>query len=98
MKEPSPTASNGRRSNGQFLPGNRLAKGNPAAKKAQALRFALMKAVKPTDLRRIVAKLIDLAASGDVQAAKLILDRTLGPATAVDVEQRLTELEAKFGG
>lgn len=91
--QPSPTESNGRGTNGRFLPGNRLAKGNPAARRAQALRFALMRAVTPADLTTIVAKLIELAAAGDVQAAKLILDRVLGPAVPIDIEERLAQLE-----
>lgn len=91
--EPSPTESNGRDSNGRFLPGNRLAKGNPAARRAQSLRFALMRAVTPAELTEIVKKLIQLAIAGDVQAAKLILDRVLGPAVPIDIEERLAQLE-----
>ncbi len=97
VNSPSPTEPNGRGSNGRFLPGNRLAKGNPAAKRAQKLRLALMKAVKPSDLERIVAKLIDEAAAGDVQAAKLIMDRVLGPPLSHDVEERLAQLEQIAG-
>jgi hypothetical protein len=97
-QRPSPTESNGpeiptRGPNGRFLPGNRLAKGNPAARRAQSLRFALLRAVKPSDLTQIVEKLIQLAIGGDVQAAKLVLDRVLGPLVPIDIEERLTRLE-----
>lgn len=91
--QPSPTDSNGRGTNGRFLPGNRLAKGNPAARRAQNLRFALMRAVTPADLTSVVKKLIQQALAGDVQAAKLIIDRVLGPAVPIDIEERLAQLE-----
>lgn len=90
---PSPAASSGRASNGRFAAGNRLGKGNPNARRAQKLRTELMKSVESDDLKRIVKSLINAAASGDVSAAKLILDRVLGPPVAVDFEQRLAELE-----
>lgn len=90
---PSPTDDNGRGTNGRFLPGNRIATGNPIARQAQQLRCALMEAVKPDDLTRIVARLIALAEAGDVQAAKLILDRVLGPPVPIDVEERISQLE-----
>ncbi len=91
--QPSLAASSGRASNGRFVAGNRLGKGNPNARRAQKLRTELMKSVESDDLKRIVKSLINAAASGDVSAAKLILDRVLGPPVAVDFEQRLTELE-----
>lgn len=91
--QPSPTASNGRGSNGRFAAGNRLGQGNPNARRAQKLRTELMKSVRADDLKRIVKSLVNSAAAGDVAAAKLVLDRVLGPPVAVDFEQRLAELE-----
>ncbi len=91
---PSPAASNGRGSNGRFAAGNRLGQGNPNARRAQKLRTELMKSVESHDLKRIVRSLVNSAAAGDVGAAKLILDRVLGPPVAVDFEQRLCELES----
>ena len=93
-KLPSPAVLNGRSNSGRFTQGNRIGKGNPAAKQAQQLRFALLKAVKPVDLKKIVSKLIQLAAEGDVQAAKLIFDRVLGPPIPLDIEERISQLEA----
>jgi|688.fasta_scaffold379744_2 hypothetical protein len=90
---PSTTVANGRDGNGRFVNGNRLAKGNPNAKRAQKLRTELMKSVEGDDLKRIVKSLVNAAVDGDVSAAKLILDRVLGPPVAVDFEQRLSELE-----
>jgi hypothetical protein len=93
-KAPSPTGANGRGPDGRFLPGNRVAKGNPLARQAQELRVALFAAVSPKDLKAVVAKLIQLAKSGDVAAAKLVLDRVLGPPAEIDLLERLDKLEA----
>ncbi len=94
---PSPAVANGRGSNGQFLAGNRIGTGNPAARQAQQLRFALMNAVTPEDVQRMVRRLVQLAEAGDVQAAKLIFDRVLGPPVPLDIEERIAKLEAVAG-
>ncbi len=88
----------GRGPDGRFLPGNKLAKGNPYARKVAALRSALFSAVKPADLVSVVGKMLALAVGGDVQAAKLILDRVLGPPLPLDIVERLETLESKLGG
>ncbi|NLF73917.1 MAG: hypothetical protein GX575_33325 [Candidatus Anammoximicrobium sp.] len=95
-KQPSETATNGdgRGPGGQFAKGNRFAKGNPNAKRAQRLRAELMRSVTPAELRRIVKAVVTAATDGDIAAAKLILDRTLGPAVPWDVEERLARLES----
>jgi hypothetical protein len=93
---PSPTASNGdgRGPGGRFARGNTAGRGNPLAKHAQKLRAALLKSVKPADLKAVVAKMLTLAKAGDTTAAKLVMDRTLGPSEAVDVQAELAELRA----
>jgi len=88
----------GRAPDGRFARGNKAAKGNPTARKAQQLRVALMRAVGAGDVRRIVASMVKAAIAGDVQAAKLILERTLGPALPYDVEERLALLEGRLRG
>jgi hypothetical protein len=98
---PSPTGPNGKRGrgrDGKFLPGNKAAKGNPLARKAQELRVALFASVSPSDLQAIVGKLIGLAKAGDVQAAKVVLDRVLGPPVELDLLERLEKLEAAIAG
>ncbi len=87
-KSPS---TNGRGTNGQFAPGNSGGPGNPFAKQVAVLRSALMAAVKPEDLTEVVNKLVELAKGGDIQAAKLILDRTLGKTVTVDIPAAATE-------
>ncbi|MEY4673991.1 MAG: hypothetical protein RL148_1775, partial [Planctomycetota bacterium] len=63
---------------GRFSKFNQFGQGNPLAKRAQALRTAAMQAVTEDDLRQVVAVLITFAKAGDVQAARLLLERTLG--------------------
>lgn len=80
MSDPSINGDNGRGRNvrGQFGPGNTFGKGNPFNKQACELRVALIKAVKPSDIRAIVKKLIEQAREGDIHSAREVLNRTLG--------------------
>ncbi len=53
------------------------------------LRSALLGAVTPKDLNAIVAKLVKMAKTGNVVAAKEVLDRCLGRSRAeVELTQR----------
>jgi hypothetical protein len=65
---------------GRFLPGNRIARGNPVHKRMHALRGRLLKAVSPQDIQAIGEKLRDMALAGDVAAGRLLLDHCLGKA------------------
>ena len=94
---PSPTASNGRGTNGKFGLGNQYAKGNPFALRVARLRSALFKSVKPADLQEVVAALLAQAKAGDVASIKELLQRLLGPPESVDLMERLDALEAKIG-
>src|SRR5688500_13635947 len=93
---PSRTAGNGRGGNGRFAPGNKLAKGNPFARRVARLRSALLKAVSPADLREVAAALLRQAKAGDVPATRELLQRLLGPPESVDLIERLDALEAKL--
>lgn len=97
LPPPSPTELDGRDRRGRFATGNRAGRGNPLAGRVQKLRAALVAAVRPQDLREVVAGLLTAAKAGDVQAAKLLLDRCCGPAAALDLELRLAELENREG-
>lgn len=90
---PSPTASNGRGSNGKFGIGNQYAKGNPHAKRVARLRSALFKSVKPADLREVIAALLAQAKAGDVASIKELLQRLLGPPVEMDFVERMDALE-----
>src|SRR5687768_18560360 len=93
---PSPTGVNGRGGNGRFAPGNRIAKGNPHAKKVARLRAALLKAVTPEDVQDVAAALLAAAKGGDVAAARELMQRLLGPPEAIDLTARLDALEQQI--
>ena len=95
---PSPTAANGRDgATGRFVAGNKCARGNPFARRVAELRQAVLDAVGPEDVKAVVAALLVLAKAGDVPAAKLVLDRALGPCEAADVLARVEAVEAALG-
>ena len=73
-----PAAARG--SNGRFLKGNPGGPGNPNAAKVVAHKRAVLDAVTPADIRRIMRKMVWRALRGDVRAAQLVLDYTVGPA------------------
>ncbi|MBP7936333.1 MAG: hypothetical protein KA354_16965 [Phycisphaerae bacterium] len=100
IAQPSTRAVHGtdRDAGGKFLPGNRVAKGNPFAKKVAALRSVLLRTVKASDLKEMVRKLVSAAKDGDTVAAREVLNRLLGPAIQVDILQRLEDVEARLSG
>jgi hypothetical protein len=63
---------------GRFTAGNPGGPGNPFARQVAKLRQALIDAVTPQDIQKVAAKLIELAAEGNVQAAKLLLTYVIG--------------------
>ena len=67
-----------RNEHGQFVRGNPGGPGNPHAVATARNKAVLLAAVTEEDLRGIVRALIDRAVGGDVQAAKLVLDRVCG--------------------
>ena len=90
---PSTNGPDGRDARGRFAKGNTGGPGNPHARKVAQLRSALLRAVSAGDLRAVVTQLVDQAKAGDVQAARLLLDRLFGPAVSIDFEMPLSELE-----
>lgn len=78
---PSQTAPNGIVNRGRFQPGNKLAKGNPYAKKAAEVKKAIAAAVTQADIRDVVKSLIANAKAGDVHATKELFDRLIGKAS-----------------
>ena len=91
--KPSPTESYGRDGAGRFAAGNKCARGNPYAKQVQKLRSALLSAVKPSDVRAIMQKLIARAREGDIVAVKEVLDRCIGRPIEADLLDQLSHLE-----
>jgi hypothetical protein len=83
----------GRRPDGRFCKGNPGGPGNPFAREVAALRQEFLKAVTGEDVSGIARAMIQKAKEGDVAAAKLVLQYTLGkPAGTVDPD-RLDEME-----
>ena len=70
---------NGRKQNGQFDKGHKFAKGNPLAKRYFAFRKKMLSAVTEDELGQIVESMVRKAIEGDAVAAKIILDRCVGP-------------------
>ena len=93
IQHPSHTDPDGRDGKGRFTAGNKLAKGNPHAKRVAALRSALLDAVTEEDMRAVIAKLVEMAKGGDVHAIKELLNRTLGKPQEADLVERLERLE-----
>ncbi len=82
---PEPSRTNGRAPNDRFAKGNSGGPGNPFARQVAAFRQEFMAAVTGEDIAVIVRALIDKAKAGDVAAARLVLQYTLGkPAATVD--------------
>ncbi len=88
-----PSRTSGRGPNGRFAKGNPGGPGNPFARQVAGFRQEFMAAVTGEDIAVIVRALIDKAKAGDVAAARLVLQYTLGkPAATVDPD-RLDEME-----
>ncbi len=88
--EPTTNGGNGGRdTQGRFAKGNAGGPGNPHAQRVARLRSALLGAVTPEDLNKIVDKLVKMAKGGNVVAAKEVLDRCLGkPRAEVELTHR----------
>jgi hypothetical protein len=72
---------NGRDETGRFVKGWQGGPGNPQVQRLAEYRNALSEAVSPRDLKRVLDKMVKRAQSGDMLAAKILLDRCLGKAS-----------------
>jgi len=82
MNSTDSTVSNGRDTSGKFASGNQAAAGRTS--RAAELRQAFVTAVSLEDVAEIAATLVAAAKSGDIAAAKLLLDRVFGKPGAED--------------
>jgi hypothetical protein len=62
------------------LPGNKAGKGNPHFRALAERRQAVLDAVTPADLGRVVKTLLGMAEDGDMVAAELVLRYAVGTA------------------
>jgi hypothetical protein len=91
--EPGGPTDPGRGTDGKFVKGNKGGPGNPFARQVAALRQAFLTSVTKEDIAAIAQAMLEKARAGDVAAARLVIQYSLGrPAEAVDPD-RLDELE-----
>jgi len=83
-------AANGRDARGRFAQGNRIARGNPLARRVARLRAALLRAIEPEDIEAAVRALALRAQTGDPAAVRELLDRALGKPEALDLREEDT--------
>jgi hypothetical protein len=72
------TSTTCRAANGRFGFGNPGGPGNPNVRRIAAMRQAVFEAVSPEDVREIMVALVAQAKEGDREAAKVVLQYTLG--------------------
>jgi hypothetical protein len=90
-----PTAANGdaaakpgRDAKGRFTAGNKGGPGNPFGRRLAEMRQAVLRAVTPADIERVMAMLLQKANVGDVAAAKLVLQYAVGkPQTVAEPDR-----------
>jgi hypothetical protein len=81
-------ATENRDAKGRFVMGNAGGPGNPFARQVAALRQALINAITPEDIQAVARALIQRAAEGNVQAAKLLFSYAIGkPQPAPEPDQ-----------
>lgn len=81
---------------GRFAKGNKLSKGNVLARRVARLRAEILREEKPQDVHSVIAAMRAKALEGDATAAKVYLDRVMGPVTPFEVESRIAELEGQL--
>ncbi len=81
---------------GRFVAGNRLGRGSPLAGEVAKLRATLLHSIKVGDMRSIIAAMVAKAREGDVAAAKLVLQYSVGEPQPFDFVERLESLEQTF--
>jgi hypothetical protein len=63
---------------GRFAAGNRGGPGNPFGRRLASMRQAILDCVSEADIQQVMRKLVELAACGNVAAAKLVLQYAVG--------------------
>jgi hypothetical protein len=74
----TPASPETRDESGRFMKGNRGGPGNPFARKAAALRAALLNIVTEQDIMEIACRLVMDAKNGDKAATKLLFQYVIG--------------------
>ena len=96
------TAAPGRGPGGRFSRGNGGGPGNPYAAEVGKHRARLFKAARAKDVDQALKTIREVMAKGKdcdrLAAAKLLLDRLIGPAVELDILERLEILESALQG
>ena len=104
MSDPSANGrqTDGRDPRGRFAAGNRGGPGNPFAAEVGKRRARLIKAIRDKDMNQAVKVMREVMADGKdsdrLAAAKLLLDRAIGPIVEADLIRRLEILERTLAG
>ncbi len=97
MIDPTTNGNNGRDGKGRFAPGNPGGPGNPWFRQIGQIRQAILTAATPEDVAEIIRRLVRDAKRGDKTAARLVLERLLGPPLPADFLARMEALENLAG-
>ena len=94
--EDGSNGGSGREKSGRFAPGNKFGQGNPHVRRLTEYRAAVREAIQPKYVATVLKKMVKLAVEeGDVAAARVLLERTLGkPKDAPDEAFATFELPA----
>jgi hypothetical protein len=105
MKKKAPSTNGGqtgRDTCGRFVKGNSGGPGNPHAAAVGKYRARLFQAIRDEDIDQAIKTIRAIMAKGKdsdrLAAARLLLDRAIGPPVEMDLIERLEKLEAVLAG
>lgn len=81
---------------GKFARGNKLSKGNVLARRVARIRAEILRKEDPSDVHAVIAAMRSKALEGDATAAKVYLDRVMGPVTPMEIDARIEGLESQI--
>jgi hypothetical protein len=77
---------NSRTRDGRFAPGNKISQGNLGNMRMKELRMSILQAATEQDVQDVIRKMAAMAKDGDVAAARVFLEYTVGkPVQALEV-------------
>jgi hypothetical protein len=99
----SEPSTNGRQTGGRFAKGNPGGPGNPFAARVGKYRARMYRTIKGEDIDLAIKTIRDICGgdgkdSDRLAAARLLLDRAIGPPIEADLIERLERLEQTLGG
>lgn len=95
-KSPCDGVNGGRDNRGRFGKGNTAARGNPFNNKVAEWRDAVVMSVDGIDVQGVMRAMVKAAIGGDVAAARVVLERTLGR-VPTDLDEFRLSLEKANG-